>query len=130
MLVLFYPFLREEDLICGSPPSYSRKFYDTSVFELVNRNKSLVELYANLVHDVYQRSNGDTQLTTDPFRQQEQEVEAELQEPNSSQDSGEVNCTTLSFNCSGNTVHQDHEIKKMIRSLNKEQRNVFNVVHK
>ena len=42
----------------------------------------------------------------------------------------EINCTTLSFNYSGNIAHQDHEINKAIRSLNKEQREVFDVVHK
>ena len=51
MLVLFYPFRREEDLMCESPPSHSGKFYDSSVLEIVNHNQSLVEPYADLIHD-------------------------------------------------------------------------------
>ena len=61
MLVLFYPFRREEDLICGNPPSYSEKFYDSSVLEIVNYNQSLVEPYENLLRDAFQRYNEDTQ---------------------------------------------------------------------
>ena len=131
MLVLFYPFCREEDLMCGNPPSYSGKFYNSNVLEILNHNQSLVEPYADLVHDAFQRYNEDSQADIDPFRQQENsEVEPEFQDQNSNQDLEEINCTTLSFNYSGNIAHQDHEISKAIRSLNKEQREVFDVVHK
>ena len=131
MLVLFYPFRREEDLMCGSPPSYSGKFYDSNALEIVNHNQSLVEPYANLVHDAFQRYNEDTQSNMDPFGQQKSsEVEPEFQDQNSNQDLEEINCTTLGFNYRGNIVHQDHETNKAIRSLNKEQQEVFDVVHK
>ena len=131
MLVLFYPFRREEDLMCESPPSHSGKFYDSSVLEIVNHNQSLVEPYADLIHDAFQRYNEYTQSNIDPFRQLgNSELEPELQDQNSNHDLEEINSTTLSFNYSGNIVHQDHEINKGIRSLNKEQREVFDVVHK
>ena len=74
MLVSFYPFRGEEDLMCGScgsPPSYSGKLYDWSVLELVSLNQSLVEPYGDLVHDAFQRYNEDAQSNIDPFRQQE-----------------------------------------------------------
>ena len=120
MLILSYTFCKEEDLMCGSPPSYSGKIYNSSVLELRNHNQSLVEPYADLVHDAFQRYNEETQSNIDPFRQQENsEKEPELQDQNSNQDSEEVNYTTLSFNYSGDIVHQDHEISKAIRSLNK-----------
>ena len=38
MLVLFYLFRREEDLMCGRPPLYFGKIYDSSVLEIVNHN--------------------------------------------------------------------------------------------
>ena len=64
------------------------------------------------------------------MQEENSDVEVELQEQNSNQDSGEVNCTTLSFNYSGNIVHQDNEINKTIRSLNKEYREIWDIVHK
>ena len=59
MLVLFYLFRREDYLMCGIPPSYSKKFYNSSVPELVNRNQSLVKPYTDLVPDAFQRFNID-----------------------------------------------------------------------
>ena len=121
MLVLLYPFRREQDPICGSPPS--------KILQLKRSRDS--EPYADLIHDAFKRNNDDTQSNIDPFRQQENsEVEPELQDKNSNQDLVEINCTTLSFNYSGNIIHQDHETNRSIRSLNTEQRGVFDGVHK
>ena len=53
-----------------------------------------------------------------------------MQDQNSNQDLKEINSTTLSFNYSVITVHQGHEINSSIRSINKDQREVFDVVHK
>ena len=69
ILVLFYPFRREEEMVFGSPSSYSGKFYDSIVLNLVNRNQGLVEPYVELVHDALQRFNEETQSNIDPFRQ-------------------------------------------------------------
>ena len=129
MLVLLYPFCREQDPICGSPPS--------KILQLKRSRDS--EPYADLIHDAFQRNNDDTQSNIDPFRQQENseaepelqvEVEPELQDKNSNQDLVEINCTTLSFNYSGNIVHQDYETNRAIRSLNTEQQEVVDGVHK
>ena len=129
MLVLLCPFRREQDPICGSPPS--------KILQLKRSTDS--EPYADLIHGAFQRNNDDTQSNIDPFRQQENsevepelqvEVEPEFQDKNSNQDLVEINCTTLSFNYSGNIVHQDYETNRAIRSLNTEQQEVVDGVHK
>ena len=53
-----------------------------------------------------------------------------MQDQNSNQDLKEINSATLSFNYSGIIVHQGHEINNAIRSINKDQREVFGVVYK
>ena len=65
MLVLSYTFCRKEGLMCGSLPSHSGKTYNGSVLELMNHNHSLVDPYANLVHDAFQRYNEETQPNID-----------------------------------------------------------------
>ena len=129
MLVLLCPFRREQDPICGSPPS--------KILQLKRSTDS--DPYADLIHGAFQRNNDDTQSNIDPFRQQENsevepelqvEVEPEFQDKNSNQDLVEINCTTLIFNYSGNIVHQDYETNRAIRSLNTEQQEVVDGVHK
>ena len=46
---MIYSFLDECELKVGQPPSYSSKLNEPGVLDMVNYNKSLIELYSDLV---------------------------------------------------------------------------------
>ena len=50
---MFYPFRDECELKVGQPSSYSSKLSEPGVLEIMNNNKSLVELYGNLVNAAF-----------------------------------------------------------------------------
>ena len=46
---MIYLFRDECELKVGQPPSYSSKLNEPGVLDMVNYNKSLIELYSDLV---------------------------------------------------------------------------------
>ena len=79
LLFMFYPIRDESELKVGQPSSYSSKFREPGVLEIVNNNKSLVEPYIDLVNAALINYRADITPSWDPFSQQENKnVENEL----------------------------------------------------
>ena len=55
ILFMYYPFRREEELKGRSPLTYSQKYNELEVAAVVNRNRRLIEPYAELVDEAYER---------------------------------------------------------------------------
>ena len=126
LLFLFYPFRDECKLKVGQPSSYSSKLREPGVIEVINKNKSLVEPYRDLVNDAFLNHRSGISHSWNPFSQQENDdVENELCEINeqaelSSQDIKNRNNQTYSEVVSSQVqaaILSDSEINSKIRSL-------------
>ena len=53
VLLLFYPFRDEKELLSGFPPLYQNKLQEQGVQDVVNTNKIKFEPYGDLVDKVY-----------------------------------------------------------------------------
>ena len=123
---MFYPFRDECKLKVGQPSSYSSKLREPGVIEVINKNKSLVKPYRDLVNDAFLNHRSGISHSWNPFSQQENDdVENELCEINeqaelSSQDIKNRNNQTYSEVVSSQVqaaILSDSEINSKIRSL-------------
>ena len=57
VLLLFYPFRDEKELLSGFPPLYQNKLQQQGVQDVVNTNKIKFEPYGDLVDQDLQRQN-------------------------------------------------------------------------
>ena len=135
LLFMFYPFRNEEDLKCGNPPSYIEKISEPGINETINNNRQLLEPYAELVDIAFERLRSDLEANIDPFGQQENcEVEESLLNQSQDENTEEEECVqSITFHDPLSSVQDmvnDTEINQNVRSLNNEQREVFNVIYK
>ena len=129
MLFMYYSFRDKKELLSGNPPTYTCKLSEPGVIDLVNQ----------LVDNTFRRLSSDIDNIMDPYDQQENdeandyltedidnyEREAfETMEAHSTDDG--------SYNLMSNKLLaiSDNIIKEKIRSLNMNQREVFNFIHK
>ena len=137
---MFYPFRDECELKVGKPSSYSSKSSEPRVLEIVNKNKSLVEPYSDLVNAAFLNYRADINPSWDPFSQQENEdVENELCEIELN-DQAEISCSNEENQTDENysktvsselhtTIFSDREINSKIRSRNVKQRQIFDFIY-
>ena len=71
MLLMYYPFRDEKELLSGNTPKYVSKFSEPSVIEMVNQNCSLVEPFATIVDNTFLRISCDIDSNMDPYGQQQ-----------------------------------------------------------
>ena len=140
LLFMFYPFRDECKLKIGQPSSYFSKLSEPGVLEIVNKNKSLVEPYRDLVNAVFLKYRADITPSWDPFSQQENEdVENELCEIELN-DQTEISCPDEENQNDENyseTVYSelhtiilsDSENNSKIRSLNLKQKQIFDFIY-
>ena len=57
VLLFFYPFRDERELLSGFPPMYQNKLHEQGVQDVVNNNKIKFELHGDLVDRAYLRFN-------------------------------------------------------------------------
>ena len=78
LLYAFYPFRHEEELKCTVTGTYFAKLQESAVLNIINRNKSVIKPYSDMVEQVL--LNLHSQLVNpDPSGQQENDdVQAEL----------------------------------------------------
>jgi len=137
MLFSFYPFRNEEHL--KSPPftgTYFAKLQEPGVIEVINRNKAVMEPYSEMVDQAL--SNLSSAVTNpDAFSQQENdEVQADianvagdlLEDESLSDDAVILDDTPPLPAYTAPVVMPDDELNSKIRSLNKNQRKLFNKV--
>ena len=55
MLLMYYPFRGEKELLSGNPSTYASKLSEPGVIDLVNQNYSLVEPFATIVDNAFLR---------------------------------------------------------------------------
>ena len=133
LLMMFYPFRKESDLL-SSNSSYSEKLLEPSVLDIVNINKQICEPYGNLVEEamIYLRNNVENldahaeqendevieELSTDA---RNTEIESEF--------SGQDNLGNTNSPSTMEPQISDDELHTKVRTLNKMQREIFEVVN-
>ena len=140
MLFMYYPFRNEKELLSRNPPTYVSKLSKNGVIEVVNQNYSLAEPFATIVDDAFLRINYDNVTNMDPYGHQEKdEVTDKIVDFSDNSDIDTLETTKSQSADLGNTnaftnllrvVPGDNVINKNIRSLNMQQREIFNFVHK
>ena len=117
VLLLFYPFREEKELLSGFPPLYRNKLQEKGVQDVANINKINVEPYGNLVNQVFLQVNENLINNQDPPSQIENDETPRPEYPNESDsEEGETNNSALR-----NFMPQilpDDEITEVINSLN------------
>ena len=125
LLFLFYPFRREENLRLND--SYCQKLAQKGVTDIINSNKQIFEPYADNIDKAFstyinnQQCCNNTDFDIEPTVT-EQLIEDNYQEP-------------VLFNNYPQSLTQplqfinDESLFEMIRSLNCEQRHVFNILY-
>ena len=71
MLLMYYPFRDEKELLSGNTPKYVSKLSEPGVIEVVNQNCSLVEPFATIVYNAFLRISCDVDSNTNPYGQQQ-----------------------------------------------------------
>ena len=61
-------FRNENEVKYGDPPSYTGTLGAPGVIDIINNHRSLIELFANIGDNAFERYNEDIQLNIDPFR--------------------------------------------------------------
>ena len=125
LLMLFYPFRKESDLLCEENLTYVSKLND-EVTNIVNRNKMIFEPWGELVETSLR--NFVFQPRNNQFADQENEdVENEVLE--NSRNENELEDTVVDFEIESHSVRTqtatpamhimvDDDINSLIRSLN------------
>ena len=142
LVILSYPFRKEFELNSRNNLTYTEKLFDNKVLDIVNFNKAQIEPYGELINSAFSQFRSDFNHNisiTDSFAQQEndevidQEGENnpsfEEQDENNVESSTESSAVDFSIANSENIL-ADEDISVKIRSLNKEQKKVFDFVHK
>ncbi|XP_066925712.1 uncharacterized protein [Clytia hemisphaerica] len=136
LLMLYLPFFDENELLSQEHNNYTAKLLEPGVIERIERNRALIQPYAGLVDDALERYRNDLILNMNDFEQQENdETNAELQSRanNNEESDDENNNDTTHARASipmESILLPDNEVNARIRSLNHQQREVFDVVHK
>ena len=137
LLMLYLPFHDEKELLSVEHHTYAAKLSEPGVIDTIAENRALIEPYAGLVNDALERFRADLILNMNDFEQQENdETNAELhndfaddgesEDENDDDDTSQLRATIPMESI----LLPDVEINARIRSLNQQQREVFDVIHK
>ena len=114
--------------------TYTSKLIEQHVLEVVNRNNLIIEPNGDIVDSAFSVYKIDHPHNMDSFAQQENEKTNEELELNNVQ---EVNEETSSSDCNidpsvsgSSSVPADSDVNSNIPSLNRDQRNIFDAVHR
>ena len=130
VLLLFYPFRDEKDLLSDLPPLYQNKLQKQGVQDIVNINKIKFEPYGDLVDEVYSRFSETLINNQDPHSQIENDEVPGAEYPNGNDSEYAETNETSTIPSFMLQVLPDNEIAEGINSVNSKQKEVFNVVHK
>lgn len=133
LLFMFFPFRSESELKSSNPPSYLAKLNEPGVIQTINYNKTLVEPFGDLVDRAFSQFQSHRECNFDSFAQQEND---NTEEDFQSLDVHEVN-SEYNIQVSSDVISRqymidilcDDEINKKVRSLNIEQRKIFDYVY-
>ena len=127
LLMLYQPYRNEEDLMTND--SYIKTLSNPEIKDLVENNRKLFEPYGEMIDEAFltfqQVLQPDSLLEND-----DDETEELVPERESDEDSdNEGNVFSISDSIIQPTVVADNEINGRVRSLNRQQKDVFDVVH-
>ena len=137
LLFAFYPFRHEEEPKCTGTGAYFAKLQEPAVLNIINRNKSVMEPYSDMVEQALSSLHSEL-VNPDLFGQQENDdVQAELTDNNLLDDiENQSDDEAVFLDDISNlpayttpTLMPDCELNAVIRSLNHKQRTLFNIVH-
>ena len=135
LLMLFYPFRNENELISETSSTYLAKLNEENVNLVVNENKQKFEPWGDLVHAALVTYT--IQPKTDNFAQQENDdVGNENQQNEDEHDNSEDvvdfqvdKPRSCSIRPTDLNLLPDNEINTLIASLNEKQKSLFDVVN-
>ena len=129
VLLLFYPFRDEKDLLSSFPPMFQNKLQKEQFQDVINIKKIKFEPYGDLVDQAFVKFNENLISNQDPHGKIQNDEKPEVEYPNESDlEEGETNKTFALPNFMSQIL-PDNEIAEVINSLNSKQRETFNVVH-
>ena len=136
LLLLFYPFREETELLCETSKTYSAKLSKPDVVETINRNKTVFESWGDQVEMSLRQFV--FQPRTDSFAEQENDyvedrladIESENKIDNSIVDfEVDAPSTVTSARLPSVEIMADNDINELVRSLNNKQRETFDIVN-
>ena len=134
LLMLFFPFRKELDLISRIDSSYVAMFHNENVLAIVNNNKVKFEPWGDMVDSVLM--NNIFSPRTDQFAEQENDnVEDEFENQSSCDDESEIgeaaDFPSHSQNTTPSRIHlmPDENINELIRTLNIRQCKIFDMIY-
>ena len=134
LLMLFFPFRKELDLISQIDSSYVAMLHNENVLAIVNNNKVKFEPWGDIVDSVLM--NNIFSPRTDQFAEQENHnVEDEFENQSSCDDESEIgesaDFPSHSQNTTPSRIHlmPDENINELIRTLNIRQCKIFDMIY-
>ena len=130
LLFMFYPFRTEESLKETPSGTYSEKLTEPGVLEIINENKRICEPYGELVDQAFIHFRENISSGLDPYGEQENDdlrtgIVEESEDENFPFDE---NNYQGGANPQTSVTISDDKLNEKIRSLNEEQRNLFDFV--
>ena len=114
--------------------TYTSKLIEQHVLQVVNWNKSIIESHRDIVDSTFSGFKIDQPHNMDSFAQQENEETNEELELNNAQEVNEEGSSSdcnIDFSVTGSSsVPADSNVNSNICSLNRDQRNVSDTVHR
>ena len=130
LLMLFYPFRKESDLLFQRDQTYFSKLNECNVLKVVNQNKEIYEPWGDMVDLSLQQFI--FRPRTDAFAEQENdEINSRIENSNNIDENGVdflIEPRAPAYSRPSINVLMDSEINNLICSLNRKQREVFNSV--
>jgi len=130
LLLMFYPFRKESELLNENSGTYTEKLLEDGVLDILNRNKIICEPFGELVEEAMLNFHANVD-NLDSFAEQEND---DISDGIHNHDD-EIH-ETENEQIIGNTIPviiepeiSDEELHKKIRTLNETQRNIFEVVN-
>ena len=138
VLFMFYPFRKESDLFGSNSGTYVETLTEQQVRDMVNINKQLFEPFCDLVDSALLDIREHVANNLDSFSQQDNDEARQIleatnhlgQDPEESAE--DVFSQEMNTSVPQNTLlfMSDNDLNEKIRSLNIQQRSIFDVVNK
>ena len=132
LLFMYYPF-RKEDELKGESGTYVEKLLEPRVIEYIQNNKSICEPFGEIVDEAFVQFDRDARGLDIHGEQENEEVREEVLKNNDNNDDHgedeEVYHGGAPFQPL-QPIISDEELNSRIRSLNKKQREIFDLILK
>ena len=129
LLFLYYPFRSEDELVSQNSQTYIEKLQEPGVIDVINTNKTLIEPFSEIVDEAFEQFLNTNVSVPDAYSQQENAEVLDQLPLNVEDDDDLIEQESLNANISiVSTLLTDNDINSRIRSLNSQQREIFEYV--